>query len=49
MKSPKFTGFTGRPFAPELVGVGSSLGLLAGFAVLFLMMRANRQKWLAQG
>jgi len=32
-----------------LVGVGSSLGLLAGFAVLFLMMRANRQKWLAQG
>lgn len=38
-----------RSFAPELLGVGSSLGLVAGFAVLFLMMRANRQKWLAQG
>jgi len=36
-------------FAPQLMGVGSSLGLLAGFAVLFLMMRANRGKWLAQG
>jgi putative peptidoglycan lipid II flippase len=31
-------------FAPELLGVGSSLGLLAGFAVLFLMMRTNREK-----
>jgi putative peptidoglycan lipid II flippase len=31
-----------RSFAPELLGVGSSLGLLAGFAVLFVMMRMNR-------
>ncbi|SPE30977.1 Virulence factor MVIN family protein [Candidatus Sulfopaludibacter sp. SbA6] len=36
-------------FKPGLLGVGSSLGLLAGFAVLFLMMRANRGKWLAEG
>ena len=34
--------------APEWLGVGSSLGLLAGFAVLFLMMRVNRPKWLAR-
>ena len=36
-------------FQPELLGLGSSVGLLAGFAVLFLMMRANRGKWLAEG
>lgn len=36
-------------FAPEMLGAGSSLGLLAGFAVLFATMRANRGKWLAQG
>ena len=36
-------------FAPQLVGVGSSLGLFAGFAVLFVMMRGNRQRWLAEG
>ena len=38
-----------RSFAPERLGAGSSLGLLVSFAVLFLMMRANRKKWLAEG
>jgi putative peptidoglycan lipid II flippase len=34
-------------FRPELIGIGSTLGLLAGFAVLFLMLHANRKRWLA--
>jgi putative peptidoglycan lipid II flippase len=36
-----------QSFRPELVGLGSSLGLLAGFVVLFLMLRGNRKRWLA--
>ncbi len=35
-----------HPVRPELVGLGSSAGLMAGFVVLFLTMRANRQKWM---
>ncbi|HEY2015248.1 MAG TPA: lipid II flippase MurJ [Bryobacteraceae bacterium] len=38
-----------RSFQPQLVGAGSSIGLMAGFVVLFLMMQANRKRWLAQG
>jgi len=34
-------------FRPELVGIGSTLGLLAGFLTLFLMLHANRKRWLA--
>ena len=33
---------------PELVGLGSSVGLFAAFAVLFLMIRFNRKRWLAE-
>jgi hypothetical protein len=29
--------------------LGASLGLLAGFAVLFAVTRINRRRWLAQG
>ncbi|MBZ5622468.1 MAG: oligosaccharide flippase family protein [Acidobacteriia bacterium] len=35
-------------FRPEWVGAGPSLGLLAGFALLFLMFRGTRQRWLEQ-
>ena len=38
-----------RSHQPQWIGLGASLGLLAGFATLFLVMRANRQRWLAQG
>jgi putative peptidoglycan lipid II flippase len=31
---------------PELLGVGASAGVLAGFAVLFLMVHWNRKRWL---
>jgi putative peptidoglycan lipid II flippase len=34
-------------FRPELVGIGSSIGLLAGFAVLFLMLHGSRKRWLS--
>jgi putative peptidoglycan lipid II flippase len=34
-------------FRPEFAGLGSSLGLLAGFAFLFLMLHGNRKRWLA--
>ncbi len=37
-----------RSFRPELIGIGSSVGLMAGFAVLFLMLHVNRKRWLAQ-
>jgi putative peptidoglycan lipid II flippase len=33
---------------PELLGVPASLGLMAGFLVLFVMMHVNRKHWLAQ-
>ena len=34
---------------PELVGLGSSIGLVAGFVALFAMMRVNRARWLKEG
>jgi len=36
-------------FRPEWIGLGASAGLLAGFAVLFVTIHANRRRWLAQG
>jgi putative peptidoglycan lipid II flippase len=34
---------------PELIGLGPSVGLLAGFAALFAMAHMGRQRWLKQG
>jgi len=34
---------------PELIGMGSSVGLLAGFLALFAMAHMGREKWLQQG
>ena len=34
---------------PQLIGLGASLGLLAGFLVLFAIARASRTRWLEQG
>ena len=34
---------------PQWIGSGASLGLLAGFATLFVVTRVNRQRWLVQG
>jgi putative peptidoglycan lipid II flippase len=34
---------------PELIGLGSSVGLLAGFAALFAMAHMGRRRWLKQG
>jgi putative peptidoglycan lipid II flippase len=34
---------------PELIGVGASAGLMAGFLVLFAMAHTRRQRWLQQG
>lgn len=34
---------------PRLIGLGASLGLLLGFAALFLMLHSNRGRWLEQG
>lgn len=34
---------------PQLIGLGASLGLLTGFAVLFAMAHTNRRRWLEQG
>jgi peptidoglycan biosynthesis protein MviN/MurJ (putative lipid II flippase) len=34
---------------PQWIGAGASLGLLAGFAALFVVMHANRRRWLEQG
>jgi putative peptidoglycan lipid II flippase len=36
-------------FQPKWIGLGASVGLLAGFAALFLMAHASRGRWLAQG
>jgi hypothetical protein len=38
-----------HPHQPQWIGVGASLGLLAGFATLFVMTRVNRQRWLVRG
>jgi putative peptidoglycan lipid II flippase len=37
------------PARPELIGLGSSLGLLTGFAALFAMMHTRRKRWMKQG
>lgn len=37
------------PLHPEYLGLGSSVGLMAGFAVLFVMAHNSRQRWLDQG
>ena len=35
-------------FRPQLIGLGASLGVLAGYLALFAMAHANRARWLAQ-
>ena len=37
------------PDRPENIGLGSSVGLFAGFVVLFAMAHLTRKKWLAEG
>jgi putative peptidoglycan lipid II flippase len=37
------------PFHPEYLGLGASVGLMSGFAVLFAMAHASRRRWLARG
>ena len=36
-------------FQPERIGLGASVGLAAGFAVLFATMRIRRRSWLEEG
>jgi hypothetical protein len=38
-----------RTRQPQWIGVGASVRLLAGFAALFVVMRANGRRWLVQG
>jgi putative peptidoglycan lipid II flippase len=35
------------PDSPRLIGLGASVGLFAGFAVLFVWMHAGRRRWVA--
>jgi hypothetical protein len=35
------------PHTPRLIGLGASVGLLAGFVVLFVWMHAGRHRWAA--
>jgi putative peptidoglycan lipid II flippase len=37
------------PFHPEYLGLGASVGLISGFAVLFVTAHTSRQRWLEQG
>jgi putative peptidoglycan lipid II flippase len=37
-----------RNLQPEWIGAGASLGLLAGFAMLFSVLRLHRRRWLEQ-
>lgn len=37
------------PSHPEYLGLGSSIGLMAGFALLFAMAHTSRRRWLDQG
>ena len=37
------------PLHPQYLGLGASVGLISGFAVLFAMAHASRRRWLAQG
>jgi len=34
---------------PDLIGLGASVGLMTGFAVLFAMAHTSRRQWLQQG
>jgi peptidoglycan biosynthesis protein MviN/MurJ (putative lipid II flippase) len=36
-------------FRPEFIGLGASVGLLAGFVVLFVLAHTSRKSWLEQG
>jgi peptidoglycan biosynthesis protein MviN/MurJ (putative lipid II flippase) len=36
-------------FRPEWIGLGASLGLMAGFVVLFVITHAGRRRWLEPG
>jgi peptidoglycan biosynthesis protein MviN/MurJ (putative lipid II flippase) len=36
-------------FRPEWIGAGPSVGLIAGFAVLFALAHAGRRRWLDPG
>ena len=36
------------PYRPELIGLGSSVGLAVGFAVLFVTMHARRSRWMTE-
>ena len=37
------------PFHPEYLGLGASVGLISGFAVLFVTAHTSRKRWLQQG
>jgi putative peptidoglycan lipid II flippase len=37
------------PFHPEYLGLGASVGLISGFAVLFAVAHTGRKRWLEQG
>jgi putative peptidoglycan lipid II flippase len=36
-------------FRPEFLGLGATIGFLAGFAVLFVLAHTGRSRWLQQG
>jgi putative peptidoglycan lipid II flippase len=36
-------------YNPQVIGLGASLGLIIGFAALFVLARTNRRRWLEQG
>ena len=36
-------------FRPEYLGLGASAGLMAGFAVLFVIAHTGRKRWLDAG
>ena len=36
-------------FRPEYLGLGASVGLISGFAVLFVIAHTGRKRWLEQG
>jgi len=38
-----------RSFRPEWIGLGASVGLMAGFVVLFVIAHAGRRRWLDPG
>jgi putative peptidoglycan lipid II flippase len=37
------------PYHPEYLGLGASVGLISGFAVLFVTAHTSRKRWLQQG